>query len=117
MSVHRAKRTSSSSQPADGHPERTRRTKALVNESQLCIDKSHRARDRGARLIETSQALRIKSTVCPVCHDHRVTPVKHAPAVAGKIKLRNMPRAVMGYRCSNGHVFFAGKKGKQSSKS
>ncbi len=113
MSARRTKRTGSSPQPANQHPERSQRTEVLVNEFQRCIDKSRRVRARGTRLIETSQALRMKGIVCPVCLDRSITPVKRLSAVQKKITQGNLPRAIMGYRCSKGHVFFVGKRRKR----
>ena len=75
--------------------------------SKRQIETGQRLCEKGNNLIATSQGLRVKSTVCPVCQSRVITPIKRlqpVPKAHGKVK----PLAgVAGYRCSKGHIFFA----------
>jgi len=82
--------------------------RALISHAKDCIAEAHQLRDKGQHLIEKSQDLRQKSTVCPVCKDRTIVPIKRH-ALPGK-KKQPRPGSVVGYRCSRGHVFFATKK-------
>ena len=86
----------------------------MLSVAKRQIEKGQRLCDKGTNLIATSQELRVKSTVCPVCQSRVITPIKRLkpiPKPHGKVKPL---AAVAGYRCSKGHIFFARPQRKQA---
>ncbi len=83
------------------------RRETVLSHAKKCIADSHQLCDKGQNLIRKSQDLRRSCKICPVCEDRTITPIQEHVLIGRKARGGRLPGSVLGYRCSNGHVFFA----------